>query len=162
MKFLVRTNIDSDFAEINKIASGGEKSRLALLLKSLNNINNILLVFDEIDSGTSGEVTGMIGKKLYFLSRNTQVICITHQPLLACFADSHFLVKKSQIDEKTRLEIKKLEDQEDKLEALLDLMTGEKYQKKNNNNNIQDARNLALKYAESLFNNAKKFKHEIK
>ncbi len=81
---------------INKIASGGEISRIMLALKSVlaEKDKMPILVFDEIDSGISGKVAQIVGKKISELSRYHQIICITHLPQIAAFADSHYKVDK--------------------------------------------------------------------
>jgi len=81
---------------INKIASGGEISRIMLALKSVlaEKDKMPILVFDEIDSGISGKVAQIVGKKISELSRYHQVICITHLPQIAAFADNHYKVDK--------------------------------------------------------------------
>jgi DNA repair protein RecN (Recombination protein N) len=70
------------------------------------------MIFDEIDSGIGGNTAFFIGEKLFELSRNGQVICITHLPQIACFADHHFVVDKTVIDDKTKVSVKKITDNE--------------------------------------------------
>lgn len=95
-KFLISANLGEDFKPIDKISSGGEASRIMLAIETVfagyNNIPTI--IFDEIDSGVSGKVAQMVAEKLNLLSRNCQVICITHLAQIAAMADTHFLIKK--------------------------------------------------------------------
>lgn len=95
---------------INKIASGGEISRIMLALKSVlaEKDKMPLLVFDEIDSGISGKVAQIVGKKISELSRYHQIICITHLPQIAAFADSHYKVDKNITGKTTQVNIKPL------------------------------------------------------
>ena len=81
---------------LSRIVSGGEISRIMLALKSLvGGIDNIIsMVFDEIDTGIGGETAIVVGKKLHFLSKRCQVICITHLPQIAAFADNHYFIDK--------------------------------------------------------------------
>lgn len=108
---------------INKIASGGEISRIMLALKSVlaEKDKMPLLVFDEIDSGISGKVAQIVGKKISELSRYHQIICITHLPQIAAFADSHFKVDKNSTDTTTQVQIKalKFEEQVSEIASLL-------------------------------------------
>lgn len=128
---------------VGKVASGGEKSRLSLLLRATVG-NNKTMIFDEIDSGTSGEVAERIGNKLSEIGSNQQVICITHQPLVACNADLHYVVSKKTEDQ-NQISVKKLKDDDEKIQALLDLMTSES----------ENDRILAFGYAESLIKRPK-------
>ena len=99
---------------INKIASGGEISRIMLALKSVlaEKDKMPLLVFDEIDSGISGKVAQIVGKKISELSRYHQIICITHLPQIAAFADTHFKVDKNIDEKSTQVVIKPLKFEE--------------------------------------------------
>jgi len=90
---------------LTEIASGGEMSRFLLALQaSFSQIDNVgTLVFDEIDVGVSGRVTQAIAEKLYQLSQHHQVLCVTHQPIVAAMADHHFRVSKQVIDEEPKI-----------------------------------------------------------
>ncbi|NND35309.1 MAG: DNA repair protein RecN [Saprospiraceae bacterium] len=107
LHFLFAPNKGSDFFEIKKVASGGEMSRLALIVKSLvaGSIDMPTLVFDEIDSGVSGDVAKKMGEILKRLSTKHQVISITHSPQVAARASKHFTVFKetTATDTKTRI-----------------------------------------------------------
>ena len=84
---------------LRTIASGGELSRIMLVLKKVlrdrSGVN--VLVFDEVDTGISGGVARAVGQKLKSLSKNSQVVCITHLPQVASFADHHLLVEKAGV-----------------------------------------------------------------
>lgn len=103
IEFLISPNAGEEPKPLAKTASGGELSRIMLAIKSaLAEKDDIsTLIFDEIDTGVSGHAAGMIAKKLYSLSRIHQVLCITHLPVIASFADSHFEISKSTEHDKT-------------------------------------------------------------
>lgn len=96
VEFMASTNPGEPLKPITKIASTGEISRFTLALKSaLSEVDNIpILIFDEIDIGVGGRSGETIGKKLWALARNRQVICVTHLPQIAAFADAHYNVNK--------------------------------------------------------------------
>jgi DNA repair protein RecN (Recombination protein N) len=96
IEFLISPNVGSEPKPLTKIASGGEISRVMLALKTvLARIDNIpTMVFDEIDAGIGGRTADVVGQKLKELARFRQVICITHLPQIARFADQHFRVEK--------------------------------------------------------------------
>ncbi len=98
IEFLIETNPGEGFKALAKIASGGETSRLMLALKHvLAEVDQIpTLVFDEIDSGIGGRVGATVGEMLWQLGREHQVLCVTHLPQLAAFADQHFKVRKHE------------------------------------------------------------------
>ncbi len=112
--FLISTNKNEPLQPLNKIASGGELSRVMLAIKSVfAEMDDIgTLVFDEIDSGISGRTAQMVAEKMAFLSNNRQIICITHLPQIAAMADTHYLIKKIEMDERVVTEIDKLNDSE--------------------------------------------------
>jgi len=108
--FLISTNVGEPLKPLSKVASGGEMSRIMLALKTiLADTDKIAcLIFDEIDTGVSGRTAQIVGEKLYQISRNHQVVCITHLPQIACLADSHFLIEKITNDTATNTKIDKL------------------------------------------------------
>ena len=110
VEFLIAPNVGSEARPIARIASGGEISRIMLALKTvLVQVDEIpTLLFDEIDSGIGGKVADVVGKKLKELSAFSQVICITHLPQIARFADRHFRVDKEVVDERTLITAKPL------------------------------------------------------
>ncbi len=101
--FMIKTNPGTPFAPLHKIASGGELSRLMLALRVvLNNTNNHkTFVFDELDTGISGATASAVGKRLDNLSKNEQLLVITHSAQVAGFADKHFLISKQSSDNTT-------------------------------------------------------------
>jgi DNA repair protein RecN (Recombination protein N) len=126
INFLFQANVGDTLKPLGKVASGGEISRLNLLLKSLIGGQNQTLLFDEIDAGTSGKVCSLIAEKLHKLSRQQQILCVTHQPSVAAFGDLNFMVYKQHGKNDTKLNVQLLKEPEQKIEALVDLMSGEK------------------------------------
>ena len=114
VEFLIAPNVGSEPRPLAKIASGGEISRVMLALKTvLVQVDSIpTLLFDEIDSGIGGKVADVVGKKLKELAGFAQVICITHLPQIARFADRHFRVEKKVVDERTLITAKPLTPEE--------------------------------------------------
>jgi DNA repair protein RecN (Recombination protein N) len=96
VEFLISPNVGEKVKPLAKIASGGELSRIMLAMKGiLAGIGGRqVLIFDEVDSGIGGAVAEVVGRKLRELSRHHQVICVTHLPQIACFAENHYHVKK--------------------------------------------------------------------
>ncbi len=103
VQFLIAPNPGEPFKPLTKIASGGETSRLMLALKSILSAADATptLIFDEIDAGISGKSGQIVGEKLWQLTRNHQVIVVTHLPQIAAFADTHYNVNKQIFDERT-------------------------------------------------------------
>lgn len=112
-EFLIAPNRGEGVKPLAKIASGGETSRLMLALKNtLADADEIpTMIFDEIDAGISGRVGAAVGEKLWRLSRNHQVICITHLPQLAAYRDIHFQVSKSLSGDRTETAVTRLDDE---------------------------------------------------
>jgi DNA repair protein RecN (Recombination protein N) len=110
VEFLIATNRGEEPRSLGKIASGGELSRAMLAVKRvLAGLGPAgLYVFDEVDAGIGGAIAEVIGRKLQQISRHHQVICITHLPQIAVFADGHFFVSKSISKGRTRSQIKRL------------------------------------------------------
>jgi len=119
VEFLVETNPGEGLKSLVKIASGGETSRLMLALKNvLVKADKVpTLIFDEIDQGIGGRVGLVVGEKLWHLSRQHQVMCITHLPQLAGFGDQHYRVAKILSNGRTLTDVHRLEDQ-DRLDEL--------------------------------------------
>jgi len=103
VQFLIAPNPGEPFKPLTKIASGGETSRLMLALKTILASADATptLIFDEIDAGISGQSGQIVGAKLWMLTQNHQVICVTHLPQIAAFADTHYNVNKQIFDERT-------------------------------------------------------------
>ncbi len=110
VEFLIAPNPGEGLKPMAKIASGGETSRLMLALKnSLAAVDHVpTMIFDEIDQGIGGRVGSVVGQKLWQLSRNHQVFCITHLPQLAAYYDVHFHVSKTISDQRTRTQVENL------------------------------------------------------
>ncbi|MCX7727404.1 MAG: DNA repair protein RecN [Chitinispirillaceae bacterium] len=113
-KFYVRTNVGEEELPLAKIVSGGEVSRLMLAVKTiLSESDNIpVLIFDEIDTGIGGTVAGKVGKALKELSKNHQVLCISHLHQIASLADNHIKVYKEEMKGRTVTLIKPLSHEE--------------------------------------------------
>ncbi len=107
VEFLVETNPGEGFKSLVKVASGGETSRLMLALKNvLAKADQVpTLIFDEIDQGIGGRVGMVVGEKLWNLSSQHQVMCITHLPQLAAYGEQHYKVTKAQVDGRTITEV---------------------------------------------------------
>ena len=127
VRFLFSANKNSEPQEISKIASGGEMSRLMLALKSLITDSRSLptIVFDEIDSGISGEIAVKMGTILKSVSTKMQVINITHLPQIAAKGDHHFQVYKFDTDEETFTSIRKL-DADERIDELAQMLSGDR------------------------------------
>jgi DNA repair protein RecN (Recombination protein N) len=110
IEFLISLNTGESEKPLNKIASGGEISRIMLAIKSaINPVEKITtMIFDEIDTGIGGATSFIVGEKLYKISRNCQVIAITHLAQIACFADAHYFIDKHTEANRTKIKIKKL------------------------------------------------------
>ncbi len=139
ISFLFSANIDIAPSEISKIASGGEMSRLMLAIKNLLRISKTLptIIFDEIDSGVSGEIALKMGTILKDFSVSTQIINITHLPQIAAKGDAHFLVYKYERENKTFTSIKQLGETE-RVEELAKMVGGENLSE----NTMETAREL--------------------
>ncbi len=114
ISFLFSANPDEKPKPLIKVASGGELSRIMLVLKEViaRVEGGSVIIFDEADSGVGGAVAEAVGQKIRKLSQSYQVICITHLPQVAKFADSHLAVSKTHNDNKTQVTIKSLEGEE--------------------------------------------------
>lgn len=125
IEFLISTNVGQASKPLAKIISGGEASRVMLAIKKvILEIENIpVIIFDEIDSGISGKTASIVGKKLHEISRDKQVICITHSPQIAAFGDHNYLISKSSDDSNTYTDAKKLNPDE-KINEIAKLIGG--------------------------------------
>ena len=114
VEFLICTNVGEDFKPLTKIASGGELSRIMLAIKSVLSCFETpdTLIFDEVDTGVSGQAAQKLGVKLYNMSKSCQVLCITHLPQIAAMADEHYLIEKNVCDGRTSTSVKKLVNEE--------------------------------------------------
>lgn len=118
VKIMFNANKGEDLQLLTKVASGGELSRVLLAMKIADDKNQELstLIFDEIDEGIGGEVGRVIGEKLLDLSKNIQVIAISHLPQVAAKADYHFLINKKTEEDRTLSEVEKLTYDQRKIE----------------------------------------------
>ncbi len=116
--YLIATNPGEPVKPVEQIASGGELSRIMLALKATVEAGKSpgrkgrsaqrTLVFDEIDAGVGGSAAEAVGKKLHSLARGNQVLCVTHLPQIACFADHHYLIEKKTSAARTAIAVREL------------------------------------------------------
>ena len=111
VQFLIATNPGEEMLPMDDIVSGGEMSRITLGLRSVMNQKGDIgcTVYDEIDTGISGKTSRKIGIKLKEISKNTQVICVTHSAQVATISDYHYLIKKNEIDGRAQTSVKLLD-----------------------------------------------------
>ncbi len=123
---MISTNPGEDMRPLDQIASGGELSRIMLALKTVvaDKDDISTLIFDEIDAGISGKTAWKVSEKLGELSRDHQIICITHLPQIAAMADNHFMIEKGLMDGRTETRIYGL-DEEKSIRELSRLLGGE-------------------------------------
>lgn len=146
-EFLISSNIGEPLKPLSKIASGGEMSRIMLAIKTiLANVDSIpTLIFDEIDTGISGKAAQKVGEKLSYISKNHQVLCVTHLSQLACMADNHLLIEKNSNGENTFTTVRSL-NSKGRIEEIARIIGG------------SDITTLAIKHADELIKAAKIFK----
>ena len=125
IEFYFSANVGESVKPIAKVASGGEASRLMLILKTTAKLSEHekAMVFDEIDTGIGGRVAEAVGLKLKELAKTQQVLCVTHQPQVASLADHHFLVEKQAAKNRTEIRVKELSKNE-KVEEIARMLTG--------------------------------------
>ena len=142
VEFIVSTNPGEPLKPLAKIASTGEISRFTLALKgALSEVDNIpVLIFDEIDIGVGGRSGEIIGKKLWALARNRQVICVTHLPQIAAFGDAHYNIHKGGSGTRTLSMLKTLQG-ESRINELAVMLGGPQYTE----TSLNDARELMQK-----------------
>lgn len=130
IEFLVSMNLGQDFSSLSASASGGELSRLMLALKVVFQATNGIetIIFDEIDTGVSGKVALAMGAKMKSLSKNYQVLCITHLASVAVYANTHYLVNKKASASETITSVQEL-DQDKTIQELAVMTSGEASQK---------------------------------
>ncbi|MBI2832265.1 MAG: DNA repair protein RecN [Chloroflexi bacterium] len=128
IEFIVSTNPGEPLKPVARIASSGELSRFMLALKgALSQADNIpVLVFDEIDTGVGGRNGEIIGKKLWLLARNRQVVCVTHLPQIAAFADAHYSIRKEVAGTRTLSKLEVLRDRP-RINELAAMLGGAQY-----------------------------------
>ena len=127
IEFLFDANKSNRFEQIRKVASGGELSRLMLCIKSLvaQSIDLPTMIFDEIDTGISGEAAKQVGIIMKNLSSKRQIICITHQPQIAGKANAHFFVYKEIKNDAVKTNIRLL-DKDERISTIAKMLSGEK------------------------------------
>lgn len=150
--FLLSANPGEKPKPLHKVASGGEMSRVMLAIKRvlLHSANVCLLVFDEIDTGISGEVADVVGQKLKDLGSHFQVLCISHLPQVAAYANEHYLVKKQQSKKQTSTTIEKLTNK-NSVQELARLLSGGSVSK----SAVANAKNLKTRASGSKVAKAK-------
>ena len=114
VEFVICTNIGEEYKELVKIASGGEMSRIMLAIKTvLADIDEVpILIFDEIDTGISGKASKAVAEKMKIISKKRQILCITHLPAIAAQGESNYYIYKEIKDDKTKTNIKQLNEEE--------------------------------------------------
>lgn len=127
VEFFFSANVGESVKPLARVASGGEASRLMLILKTAAKEKRIgkAVVFDEIDAGIGGRVAEAVGAKLKELSAGQQVLCVTHQAQVASKADVHFVVEKAMTRNRTSIAVRELKDSE-RVEEIARMLAGEK------------------------------------
>ena len=130
VQFLFSANPGQPLAPLAEVASGGEMSRFLLALKTCLAAadQHVTLLFDEIDSGVSGRVSGAMAALLRRLAEQRQVFCVTHQPLVAAAADHHFLVSKEVVEGLTHTRVSQLRDTQARQSELAQLAGGDHHE----------------------------------
>ena len=126
VEFYIKTNLGEDEKQLSKIASGGEMSRIMLAIKKVlaDTDKMPILIFDEIDTGISGRAANAVAEKLNEISKNHQVICISHLPSIAAIADYNYFISKNVINERTNTNIRLLNEKET-IEEIARISSGE-------------------------------------
>ena len=127
LSILFTANMGMPLQPLNKVASGGELSRLALCFRSIEAEMGEMgtLIFDEIDTGVSGKVASNIGEMFKKLSAKHQILAITHLPQVAGYGHKHFMIFKKEENEKTTSYIKEL-NKEERIDELAAMLSGDK------------------------------------
>ncbi len=130
VEFLIAPNRGEEPKAMQRIASGGELSRIQLaiaaaLFKASQRAAAATLVFDEIDAGIGGRVAEIVGRKLRELAARNQVICVTHLPQIASFGTTHFYVWKEDVKGHTQARIRRLDDEEERVNEIARMLGGE-------------------------------------
>ena len=128
VEFMISSNIGEELKPLSKIASGGEISRIMLALKIIfSKVDNIsVLIFDEIDTGIAGETVKKVAEKLKTISKDVQVICVTHSPQIAAKGDQQFFIKKEVENNLTETKVEVL-SQEERVREIARMISGDNY-----------------------------------
>ena len=112
VQILISTNVGEGLKPLSKIASGGEISRVMLAIKTvLCDVDSVpTMIFDEIDTGISGQAGKAVAEKMKFIGKTHQVICVTHLPTIAAFGDVNFFIEKIVEKERTKTKITRLDE----------------------------------------------------
>jgi len=147
VEFYISTNPGEPLKPLSKVASGGELSRIILALKSIFSKHQGVasVIFDEVDTGVSGRVAQAIAEKIYRVSVNSQVLCITHLPQVASMADSHLFIRKQIANERTVTSVAVL-SQDDKVTEIARMISG------------VEITDLTTEHARELLSQAHRFK----
>lgn len=147
VRFLLSANKGEGFKALSKIASGGELSRIMLAIKNVLSKNELVetMIFDEVDTGVSGRAANKVGEKLWNIAREKQVLCITHLPQIAVFADSHYMIAKETANDVTLTHAEKL-GEEGKIKEIARLTGG------------RDITNTTMESAKEMIALAEKYK----
>lgn len=126
INFLVKINPGQDPAPLNAVVSGGELSRISLAIQEIHaeKVQTPTLIFDEVDTGISGQTANVVGKLLYNLGNSAQVLCVTHLPQVAAQAKQQLYVSKQVIDEKTETSMVELSTEE-RIKEIARLLSGD-------------------------------------
>ena len=127
VEFYFSANVGESPKPLARVASGGEASRLMLILKTTAGSidGETTAVFDEIDAGIGGRVAEAVGIKLKTLAKGQQVLCVTHQPQVASQADRHFVIEKSMAKNRTNISVREL-DKDERIEEVARMLAGDK------------------------------------
>ena len=153
VQFMISTNPGEPIKPIEKIVSGGELSRIMLSMKTvfIDKDKIPTVIFDEIDTGISGRIAQCVAEKMYEISSNHQVFCITHLPQIASMSDNHYIVKKHTENEKTFTVIERI-NEEKKIEEIAKMLGGVKLTK-NTLTNAKEIIELANKKKNIIMEN---------
>mgnify|MGYP000537960711 CR=1 FL=1 len=145
VEFLLSANVGEDLRQLRKVASGGEMSRIMLALKNVILSADLVesLVFDEVDAGIGGKIAEIVGRKLKSLSRNRQVLVVTHLPQIAAMSDTHFSVQKARLGDRVITQVRKLSER-DKVREVARMLAGE------------TVTEISMKHAEEMVRNAER------
>lgn len=147
VQFCIATNPGEPIKSLEKIVSGGELSRIMLAIKTVFADKDKIpsIIFDEIDTGISGRIAQSVAEKMYIISKNHQVFCVTHLAQIACMSDVHYWVQKNTVKNKTYTTINKL-TKNGKMEAVAKILGGSELTK------------ITIEHAEEMINLADKSK----